>query len=72
MLQKIYLLQKTTKKRLPLFFGFSYRLIAPLIGFRRPLELFVPPHRFFHQHRTLRGGGGGSLKFWKTRFRDNG
>ena len=55
MLQKIYLLQQTkkTKKRLPLFFGFSYRLFTPLICFRRPLELFVPPHSFFHQHRTL-------------------
>ena len=44
---KKLLIPKNNKKRSPLFFGFSYRLFAPLIGFRRPLELFVPPHTFF-------------------------
>ena len=28
-------------------------LFAPLIGFRRPLELFVPHIFFFHQHQML-------------------
>ena len=48
------LLSPKNKKNVATFFlVFLIGFFALLIGFRCPLELFVPPYIFFHQHQTL-------------------
>ena len=49
---KLLLSPKNNKIRSPLFLIFLYAFCA-FIGFRRPLELFIPPYIYFHQHRML-------------------